>query len=267
MKRILSHLCSVILIYYLPGSILLSPSAFSQENGRPKGIPNPDSLVDSRFQDAYAKFDAKDYPTALRQFQEYIELDTGLVNYDSYGFLAECYRLMGNTDSGMAEYSKGVDRAAAILWRYRNQGVAIGVNDSASKMLESIREDQIAMSEIRFDSLYKWKARYPEFPDCLRKESGFVPYEELPIPIHQEAPEFPLSGRTSSSSGLWTSVLQAKVDKNGNPADINVLTSGGTDFDIASIRAFRKWTFKPPKHMGRYVMVKVVVPFSFRLGK
>lgn len=58
-------------------------------------------------------------------------------------------------------------------------------------------------------------------------------------------------------------VLALTVDADGHVSKVDVIESGGSDFDEAAVVAARQWTFVPAKRAGKPLPSRIRVPFHF----
>jgi len=58
-------------------------------------------------------------------------------------------------------------------------------------------------------------------------------------------------------------LLAVTIDVDGHVSKVEVVESGGADFDEAAILAARQWTFRPAMRNGRAVASRIRVPFHF----
>lgn len=82
--------------------------------------------------------------------------------------------------------------------------------------------------------------------------------------LHKPIPDYPRIARKMGIEG--TVVLQIIVDKDGNPADIGLQQSSGSDIlDEAALRASRKAKFVPALQNGKKVEMGVLLYYKFVL--
>lgn len=76
-------------------------------------------------------------------------------------------------------------------------------------------------------------------------------------------PRYPVEALRGGEGG--TVVLQVKVDKNGQPVDIDVARrSGSRELDRAALAAVRDWRFKPATRNGKPVESVTELPVEFK---
>ncbi len=92
--------------------------------------------------------------------------------------------------------------------------------------------------------------------------------EELPAPVGgikslQEKVHYTEIARRAGVEG--TVYIQAKINKNGDVVDANVLKGLGAGLDEEALNAVRLTKFVPGKQRGKSVNVKMVIPIKFVL--
>lgn len=100
-------------------------------------------------------------------------------------------------------------------------------------------------------------------------ETGRVTLEKMPVLIGgiqglQERLVYPTAAKAEGRQGKVR--LQVIVDEEGNPEQITVLESAGSDLDTAAIMAMIGSRFEPGTQNGIPVKVKMNVPVTFRLN-
>ncbi len=78
-------------------------------------------------------------------------------------------------------------------------------------------------------------------------------------------PEYPEIARQAGLEGKV--IVEAIIDENGNVIDARVVYSDNEIFNKAALDAMRKMRYKPAKHKGIPVKVKIRQPFVFRLRR
>ena len=144
----MKYLQTTVLSSLVPLALLLFSCGGSIHTVRPK------SPVDVSFNQAYDAFSQGNYDEAKRLFLNHVRTDRFAIHYESYMFLAECFKQAGEIDSGRVVLNSGI----AFM-----EGSEMGEKDIAD--------------------LRNWRASYPTFPPMLREENGFVPYNEPPAPL------------------------------------------------------------------------------------
>lgn len=103
--------------------------------------------------------------------------------------------------------------------------------------------------------------------DPLKPE--FVPYDTPPEPIGgfaalQKNVVYPEAAYKAGVEG--TTILQAKLDENGDVVKVAVLRSSGNDeLDAAAITALKKTKFKPAYQKEKPVAVYISIPMNFKI--
>ena len=186
------------------------------------------------------------YEESKKLFLDYINLDTANFNCESYAFLAQSYNQLGMPDSGKIVYQHIIDK-------YNNK---IQNNPEYSEAYK-----------LTLNDLQKWYSIYPKFPNELKKENGFVTYDNPPIPIGgiNAIIKNLIYPENSSGTILQGEVkIQTLIDEQGNAIKFKILKSMNKAYDNAAIDAIRKTKFEKPKAKGRPEKVWLVVPISFR---
>jgi protein TonB len=132
------------------------------------------------------------------------------------------------------------------------------------------------MEEISRDRILPEEAPIPEFkqeppPDMEKplkpvpERLAVVPAVEAPVPDTVNAPpEYPASSRRRGHEG--SVVLSFDVLTSGACANIRVETSSGySALDASAERAVNHWRFTPAKRLGRLVVHRMQIRFTFRL--
>lgn len=194
------------------------------------------------FTSASKLFFDSDYLNAKNNLIAYHQLDTIAFNYESYAFLAECYNQLGKRDSGRIVYCRilnNLKEREKIL--YRNKIFAIS-------------------------DLEKWKLNYPDFPNELRKENGFIANDNLPEPIGGigEIKNNVIYPRSSKNVKLKGKVLVSTlINKQGEPIDFDFYISLSNDYDKAAVDAIRRTKFTSPKRKGRPCNMWITIPIVY----
>ena len=200
--------------------------------------------VGKEFSDAYSFFNKGDYKTAKDKFIAYNNSDTAIANFESYAFLAECYKKLGDMDSSKIAYKNGIRKLE--LLNVKNGKVDFNNN-------------------ISLDTLKSWYADYPKFPDHLRIENGFVPKDVYPEVTKSVPPDYPVEAKENNIEGeVYVKIL---VDLNGLPKDFLILKSTNPIFNETSIEAAKEFKFTPLIRKGFPNLSWVVVPFYFRMNR
>ena len=76
-------------------------------------------------------------------------------------------------------------------------------------------------------------------------------------------PEYPESAKKAGKEGQV--ILQATIDENGIPRNIEAITNIGFGFEDAAIAALKKTTFRPATKGGNAISLQVEIPYSFTL--
>lgn len=100
----------------------------------------------------------------------------------------------------------------------------------------------------------------------LPKPDEFVAVEEVPVMIHQTAPEYPISAKQEAVTGIvWIKVL---VDKKGDVIDALIHKSSGDNrLDDAALKVAPKNKYKPAVKDGKPVAAWVTYKVEFRLDQ
>ena len=224
-------------VYYslLLIALLLINCGGSNQTVRPK------SPVDVSFSQAYNAFSQGNYDEAKRLFLNHVLTDRFAIHYESYMFLAECFKQVGEMDSGRVVLNSGI----AFM-----EGSMMGEEDIAD--------------------LRNWRASYPTFPPMLREENGFVPYNEPPAPLGGmialiQNVYYPCSPATSGIRGRI--IIQVLIDDEGLPIDYKIDRSLHEDCDLMAISAIQNTMFLPGKRKGRPRKMWVAIPIDIGTHK
>lgn len=192
------------------------------------------------------EFFREDYEDAKNLFTNYDQMDSGYFDYESYAFLAECYNKLGRQDSGKIIYDNVI-----------------------SKLIDQNKKpNTLGLNKIIVADLLKWSFNYPLFPDCLRKENGFVTYDIMPEPIGglkaiQQNVLYPaLSDKEKQEGKVLVLTL---INENGKAIDFHIVQSLSEPYDDAAINAIRGVKFTIPKRKGRPHKTWVGIPVVFEL--
>ena len=191
------------------------------------------------FQGRY--FDAKNL------FYNYNQIDSNYFNYESYAFLAECYNKLGMQDSGKIVYENIIQK----------------INNEINKKPKTSENQKLDVKDLE-----KWYSNYPNFPDNLKKENGFVPFDNLPGPIGgiSAIEKYLVYPITSSGDKLEGKVyVLTLIDKNGKAIDFRIVKSLAKPYDIAAENAISRASFTIPKRKGKPHKVWVAIPVEFKL--
>jgi TonB family protein len=215
-------------------SVMLSAGCSSS---RTIGVDNSCQL-DSCFAEAYNLFESGRYSESKSEFIKLIEHDTGAVEYYAYPFLAACYQHLDLPDSGRSVLSAGCQR----------------LERPDSMRVNAVRERR---------QMKEWTKVYPQFPDVLKKEKGFVPRDQAPVILRTVRPVYPDAARRASSEG--DVLVQGCVDAKGRVVSAIVLETDGEIFNEPAIEAFKQWQFTPASIKGKPASAWVTYPVRFRL--
>ncbi len=197
---------------------------------------------DKEFSDAYLQFKEKNFQLAKEKFSEYNFEDTTIANFESYAFLAECYKQLGKQDSGKVVYEEGIRKIENQL-------------DKHSTVEENL--------DFNLDTLKDWFKSYPAFPNSLKRERGFVPYDVMPQVVHVEPPIYPEEAKKDGIVG--TVYVKILINNNGIPINALIAKSSNPIFNEASLNAALASKFSPFKRKGHNQKMWVMVPFKFAL--
>jgi len=231
----LKYLRTTVLSSLLPLALLLFSCGGSNHTVRPK------SPVDISFNQAYDAFSQGNYDEAKRLFLNHVRTDRFAIHYESYMFLAECFKQAGKIDSGRVVLNSGI----AFM-----EGSEMGEKDIAD--------------------LRNWRASYPTFPPMLREENGFVPYNEPPAPLGGmialiQNIYYPCSPYTSGFRGRI--IIHVLIDEEGLPIDFKIERSLHEDCDFMAISAIQNTLFLPGKRKGRPRKMWVAIPIDIGIHK
>ncbi|MFQ6607792.1 MAG: TonB family protein [Fidelibacterota bacterium] len=196
----------------------------------------PKSPVDLSFAQAYDAYSSGNYQKAKQLFLLHVRTDRHAVHYESFMFLAECYKQLGMIDSGRVVLNSGI----------------------AYMEGSGMNEEDVA-------DLRNWRSSYPTFPPELREENGFVPYNEAPAPLGGmraliENVFYPCSPYTSGIRGRI--IIQVLINEEGVPIDFVIEKSLHEDCDLMAISAIQNTVFIPGKRKGRARKMWVAIPID-----
>ncbi len=101
----------------------------------------------------------------------------------------------------------------------------------------------------------------PVFDDTILEWSEI---DEPPRPTAQPLPRYPPSARAQRTEGYV--ILEFVVETDGRVADVQVVSENPPAvFAEAALRAVERWRFRPGRHDGRPVAVRVRQRIDFRL--
>jgi protein TonB len=199
--------------------------------------------IDTIFKAAYRAFENKEYVRAIELFNKQNELDTALMNYESYAFMAECYHRMDQKEQGESVYKE-----------------ALLKNSQRPKDMNTIY-----FSTLRSQELASWRSNYPAFPEVLKKENGFLPYDEWPIAVYEKAPVYPDSALHSGMEG--DVFVKALIDEYGTVLSVSFLKSNEKIFEAPALNAVEQWKFSSFKKKGIPTKMEITVPLKFRISQ
>lgn len=84
---------------------------------------------------------------------------------------------------------------------------------------------------------------------------------EAPVAMKRHVPLYPEELERSRTSGLVT--LEAVIDTQGRPRQVEVVTSDSDAFAAAALKAVKRWVFTPATYNGQAVAVVVRLPVYF----
>lgn len=84
---------------------------------------------------------------------------------------------------------------------------------------------------------------------------------EQAVPVRTVSPEMPMSFRREGSSGLVT--VSFDIDEQGNVKDPKVEKSTHRELEEPTIKALKKWKFKPATQDGTPVACHITIPIKF----
>lgn len=241
------HRVVLIFVCCIVSSCLFQRTGKDQANSSPllsAGQSEEDhARLDTVFKAAYRAFEQKEYIRAIELFKRHNELNTALMNYESYAFMAECYHRMDQKEQGERIYTE-----------------ALLKNSQRPKDMNTIY-----FSTLRSEELDSWKSKYPSFPAVLKKENGFLPYDEWPVAVYKKAPVYPDSALRSGMEG--DVFVKALIDEYGNVVSVSFLKSTEKIFEVPALNAVEQWKFSPFKKKGMPIKMEITVPVKFRISR
>ena len=171
------------------------------------------------------------------------ELDTALLNYESYAFIAECYNRLERKEEGTHVYQEAVEKS-----QMRSK-------DVNAKYFSVLRSEELA----------SWKANFPSFPAVLKKENGFLPYDEWPVAVYKKEPVYPDSALRNGIEG--DVIVKALIDEFGAVVSVSFLRSNEKIFEVPALNAVEQWRFSPFKKKGIRTKMEITVPLKFRISR
>lgn len=84
---------------------------------------------------------------------------------------------------------------------------------------------------------------------------------EQAVPVRTVSPEIPISFRRDGSSGLVT--VSFDVDEQGNVKEPKIEKSTHRELEEPTLKAVRKWKFKPAMQDGVAVSCHISIPIKF----
>jgi TonB family protein len=200
--------------------------------------------LNKEFAEASDVFFSGNYNKAKNLFVEYNQEDTTRFNYESYAFLAECYHRLGMDESGKAVYMKVIEVLTA---------------EQKGRIIPA-ESNRFPVNDIK-----SWYEGFPKFPDVLKKENGFVPYDVQPEPVGGMAAISKHVKHPSPGSHLnGTVFILALINESGKASECKVLKSLETSYDNAAIAAIKEVDFTQPKRKGRPFKTWVSIPVHFQ---
>ena len=128
---------------------------------------------------------------------------------------------------------------------------------------EEVAEDE-AIAPTTFDNIEDLPPPPPPPPLSARGTEVFLAFDEPPVLIHSEAPEYPALARAAGLEG--TVAVKVLVDEHGNVIEAEVLLSDMSPvIERAALDAAMKCKFRPAKQGGIPVKAHVMIPFQFKL--
>lgn len=206
-------------------------------------------FLDSSFSYPTGEFHNGNYVQAKSLLWSYLNEDTSLVNFEAYIFLSQTYHLLGDSDSGRIVIKNAIERIKNDLKDEKNAA------DSG-------------YFSFRLGELDEYLNTYPVFPDYLKKDNGFVPYDSLPFPIKglrelSKSVNYPYKARRKGIEGRVE--ILAEIDENGFVSSAFVIESLMPECDKEALKAVLKTKFSIPKRKGKIERTYIVVPIVFKL--
>ena len=84
---------------------------------------------------------------------------------------------------------------------------------------------------------------------------------EQAVPVRTVSPEMPISFRRDGSSGLVT--VSFDIDEQGNVKEPKIEKSTHRELEEPTLKALKKWKFKPAMQDGVPVVCHIVIPIKF----
>jgi TonB family protein len=246
-KYYLSYITMMIALCCVLSSCFFQQTYKGQANSLPllhSGMSEGDhAQLDTVFKAAYHAFENKEYVRAIELFKQHNEIDTALMNYESYAFIAECYHRMDQKEQGERVYAEALQK-----------------NSQRPK-----DRNTIYFSTLRSEELASWKSNYPSFPEVLKKENGFLPYDEWPVAVYKKEPVYPDSALRSGMEGEV--FVKALIDEYGSVVSVSFLKSTEKIFEAPALNAVEQWKFSPFKKKGIRTKIEITVPLKFRISR
>ena len=99
--------------------------------------------------------------------------------------------------------------------------------------------------------------------DSIDDIIDIIDVDEIPKPIKQVAPQYPLELKSSKVNGRV--YLEFVVNERGFVEQVRVLKSDQQAFEKPARDAILRWRFQPGKKDGAEVKVRMRIPFDFRI--
>jgi len=245
-KFYLPHIAVFIILCFIVSSCLFQRANRGQANSPlllPEQSEEDRAPIDTVFKAAYRAFEQKEYIRAIELFKQHNKLDTALMNYESYAFMAECYHRMNQQEQGERVYKEALQK-----------------NSQRPKDMNTIY-----FSTLRSEELASWKSNYPSFPEVLKKENGFLPYDEWPVAVYEKTPVYPDSAIRKGMEG--DVFVKALIDEYGTVVSVSFLRSTEKIFEVPALNAVEQWIFSPFKKKGIPTKIEITVPVKFRISR
>lgn len=84
---------------------------------------------------------------------------------------------------------------------------------------------------------------------------------EPPVPVRTVSPRYPEAMRRTGMSGVVQ--VSCLIDERGQVLDPKIERSSSESFESPALEALKQWKFKPAKHDGEPVSVRVSIPIKF----
>lgn len=203
----------------------------------------------SSFSHPTDEFHNGNYIQAKSLLWNYLNEDTSIVNFEAYIFLSQTYHLLGDSDSGK-----------------------IVIKNAIERIKEDIKDERNAADSgyfsFRIGELAGYLNIYPIFPDYLKKDNGFVPYDSLPFPVKglrelSKRVNYPYKARKMGVEGRVE--ILAEIDENGYVSSASVIDSLMSECDKEALKAVLKTKFSIPKRKGKIEKTNTIVPIVFKL--